>query len=376
MQRKNPLVPFLGASLVAVLAACGSDSKATQPTTPVASEPAPAPEPAQPEPTAEPAPPPEPPAPTYLHGKWVWYELRSKDVEKSKAFFTELLGWQIEQQDMNGMKFELVKSGGKDVATISPTEGKAKSHWVPFVSVPDVDAAVKTIEEQKGKVVKPAADIPDIGRFAIVTDPNGVEFAVFKGTRSDEPDAPAPVPGTFVWNEYQSKNKKAHTAAIAFYPAALGYTTSQMQMGEGKKQSSYDMLSFGEQPRAGMQVAKPASLGGQWLPWLTVEDVDGLIAKVKTAKGKVVVKPHDIPTVGRAAIIADPTGATIGVLKPAAPGEQGTQPAGAQPSGAQPAPGGQPTQPAPGGQPTQPAPGAQPAPAPQPTPQPAPGGGQ
>jgi predicted enzyme related to lactoylglutathione lyase len=335
MQRRTLLVPFLGASLAAALAACGSDSKASQTTTPAA-EPAPA-EPAPAPAAAEPAPPPAPPAPTYVHGKWVWYELRSKDVEKSKAFYGELLGWQIEPQEMNGMKFELIKAGGKDIGIISATEGKAKSHWVPFVSVPDVDAAVKTIEEQKGKVVTPASDIPDIGRFAIVSDPNGVEFAVFKGAKGDEPDSP-PAAGLFVWNEYLSKNKKQHTAALAFYPAALGYTTSQMAMGEGKKKAQYDMLSFNEAPRAGVEEAKPASLGGQWMPWVTVDDTDAVVANAKKLKGKVAVKPHDIPTVGRAAIVVDPTGAAVGVLKPASPDQQ--QPA-AQPDAAQPAPSGE-----------------------------------
>jgi predicted enzyme related to lactoylglutathione lyase len=344
MQRTTLLVSFVGATLAAALAACGSGSKASDTTTPVAEAPAQPAEPAQPAQPAEPAQPPAPPAPTYLHGKWVWFELRSTDVEKSKAFYSQLLGWQIDPQEMGGTKFELVKAHGKDVAIISPTQGKAKSHWIPFVSVPDVDATVKAIEEQKGKVVMPANDIPDIGRFAIVADPNGAEFAVFKGVKGDEPDAP-PAPGLFVWNEYLSKNKKQHQAALAFYPATLGYVSSQMQMGEGKKKSSYDMLSVkGEggqdMPRAGVQAAKPASLGGQWLPWVTVEDTDAIVALTKKLKGKVLSKPHDIPSVGRAAIVADPTGGAIGVLKPAMPEQPGSQPAqpDASKAGAQGAP--------------------------------------
>jgi hypothetical protein len=338
MQRKTLLVAVLGVSLAAALAGCGSDSK-SQATTPVAAtEPAEPAEPAQPEPApAEPAPPPEPPAPTYLHGKWVWFELRSTAPDKSKAFYSELLGWQIETQEMSGMKFELVKAGGKDIAIISATEGKAKSHWVPYVSVPDVDAAVKTIEEQKGKVVTPASDIPNIGRYAIVSDPNGGEFAVFKGLRGDEPDAPPSV-GTFVWNEYLTRNKKQHQAALAFYPAAIGFTTSQVPMGEGKKATTYDMLSIvgdgGKPvPRAGVQAARPASLGGAWLPWVTVEDTDAVVANVKKLKGKVLVKPNDIPSVGRAAVVADSTGAALGLLKP----DTQEQPAAAQPNAEQPA---------------------------------------
>ena len=336
MQRKTLLVPFLGASLAAALAACGSDSKASQTTTPVAEAPAtpPAAEPTPP--PAEPVKPPEPPAPTYLPGKFVWFELRSTDVEKSKAFYGQLLGWQIDTQEMSGAKFEMVKVGEKGVAIISAAEGKAKSHWVPFVSVNDVDATAKTVEEQKGKVVTPAADIPSIGRYAVVADPNGAEFALFKGANGDEADPTMPAAGTFVWNEYLTKNKKQHAAALAFYPAAIGFTAQQMPMGEGKKKMNYDMLMASNPggqvvPRGGVAAAKPASLGGQWLPWVMVDDVDAVLANVKTLKGKVLVKPHDIPMVGRAAIVADGAGAPLGLIKPAMQSQPAAQP-GADPA--------------------------------------------
>ncbi|HLU68859.1 MAG TPA: VOC family protein [Kofleriaceae bacterium] len=331
MQKKTPLILLFGASLAAALAACGSDSR-SQGTMPVTSSTEPV-EPAEPAPPvaettpaepAEPPAPPEPPPPTYLHGKFVWFELVSKDPEKSKAFWTQLIGWTAEPQEMEGQTFDLVKADGKEVAIIMATDNKkTKSHWVPFVSVPDVDAAVTAIEQNKGKVVKPAADVPDIGRFAIVADPNGAAFAVFKGAKGDQPDA-QPKAGEFVWVENLVKNKKAHQAAVAFYPTVIGYTTNTMEMGTGKKKDTYDMLNYGEVPRAGIDEPKPRSLAGQWLPWVAVDDVDATVAKVKELskqklRGKVVTKPHDIPMVGRAAVVTDPTGAALGLLQPLTP---------------------------------------------------------
>src|SRR5688500_11274928 len=99
-----------------------------------------------------------------------------------------------------------------------------------------------------------------------------------------------------------------------------------MDVGEGKKKSKYDMLSMssGDKPKhlAGVVPAKPASLGGHWLPWVSVDDVDATVGKVKALKGKVVTKPHDIPGVGRAAVVTDPTGAPLGLLKSLSPEEQ------------------------------------------------------
>jgi uncharacterized protein len=334
MTNRTPRLAFLGVSLAALLAACGSDSKGqqttpvmsstepTEPTEPGGSEP-----PADPVQPAEPVKPAEPPAPVYLHGKLVWYELVSSDPARSKAFHAELLGWTVEPQETAGMKYELAKAGGKDVATIRQGDDKkTRSHWVPFVSVPDVDAAVAAALQNKGKVVKAAADVPDIGRFAFVSDPNGARFAVFKSVKSDDPDTDQAKQGEFVWAENLTRNKKAQEAALAFYPAAVGYTASSMDVGEGKKKSKYDMLSMasGDKPkhRAGVVPAKPASLGGHWLPWVSVDDVDATVAKVKGLKGKVVTKPHDIPGVGRAAVVTDPTGAPLGLLKSLSPEEQ------------------------------------------------------
>jgi predicted enzyme related to lactoylglutathione lyase len=94
-----------------------------------------------------------------------------------------------------------------------------------------------------------------------------------------------------------------------------------METGAGKKKTSYDVLTASDRPRAGVIAAQPSSLAGHWLPWVAVDDIDGAVAKVKTLKGKVLVKPHDLPMVGRAATIADPTGAPLGILKTASPEE-------------------------------------------------------
>lgn len=333
MRTMRPRLVFLGASLAALAAACGGSDSKGQATTPVTSstEPTEPTEPAGPDkaqdpvqPT-EPVKPAEPPAPTYLHGKMVWFELVSADPAKSKAFHADLLGWTIEPQETAGMKYELARAGGKEVATIRQAEDKkVKSHWVPFVSVPDVDAAVAAVEQNKGKVVKAAIDVPDVGRFAIVSDPNGAEFAVFKSSKSDDPDTDMARPGEFVWAENLTKNKKAQATALAFYPAAVGYTASSMDVPEGKTRSKYDMLSFAgpdgtTKHRAGVIPAKPASLGGHWLPWVAVDDVDATVARVKGLKGKVVTRPHDVPAVGRAAVVTDPTGAPIGLIKSLTP---------------------------------------------------------
>src|SRR5687768_1891100 len=97
---------IISAVALATLLGCGGKSS-DEATTPIATEPAAAEPTAAAEPPAPaPAePPPAPPAPTYQHGKWVWFELNSPDVAKSKAFYTAVFGWTIEDKEMGGMTY-------------------------------------------------------------------------------------------------------------------------------------------------------------------------------------------------------------------------------------------------------------------------------
>ena len=224
--------------IVALLAAaCGSDSKNADTTTvmpPVTSEPMPEPmaEPA-PEPVAAPEPPPAP-EPTYLPGKWTWYELNTTDVDKAKTFYGELLGWTFEDKTMGEMTYTAILQDGKEIGLIQklPADAKKKkAHWLGYVSVADPDAAVAGAQEAGATVVTPLTDAPDVGRFAVLKDKNGAMFGVIRGEGGDPADA-TPAPGQVVSMQYGSKNKKAMEADSQFYATLLGYNMEPSKMGK------------------------------------------------------------------------------------------------------------------------------------------------
>ena len=104
-----------------------------------------------------------------------------------------------------------------------------------------------------------------------------------------------------------------------FYTKVLGWVTEVMDIGKGP----YTVFKIGDRPVAGL-MAKPleaAAAGAPtaWTSYVTVDDVDARTAKVAGAGGGVIVEPVDIPAVGRMAIIQDPTGGVIGVIKYANP---------------------------------------------------------
>ena len=100
-----------------------------------------------------------------------------------------------------------------------------------------------------------------------------------------------------------------------FYTSVVGWETEVMDVGKGP----YTVFKAGGRPAAGMMTKPPeaAAMGAPngWTSYVTVDDVDACTAKVASAGGAVLNGPVDIPTVGRMAIIQDPTGGVIGIIK-------------------------------------------------------------
>ena len=111
-----------------------------------------------------------------LHGAFSWCELLTTDVAEAKRFYSTLFGWTLEPAPMPGMEYTLVKYGGEQMGGIMtiPTgcEGMPPS-WGIYVTVADVDATAKLTVEMGGKVLVPPQDIPQVGRFCVLQDPQG-----------------------------------------------------------------------------------------------------------------------------------------------------------------------------------------------------------
>ncbi len=119
-------------------------------------------------------------------GALCWSELLSRDTAKAEAFYTQLFGWAPETMPMTP-PYTVFKNQGTQVAgmmAIDPNWGDVPSHWLTYFAVDDCEATVAKTLELGGKVVKPAAVIPNIGTFAIVQDPQGASFALLGRTKA------------------------------------------------------------------------------------------------------------------------------------------------------------------------------------------------
>ncbi|MDY7108102.1 MAG: VOC family protein [Planctomycetota bacterium] len=119
-------------------------------------------------------------------GTFCWNELMTPDAGAAKRFYGELLGWTSEDMDMGEMgTYTLFRKGDQHVGGMMPMVGDCwegvPPHWMSYVAVDDVDASTKKAEQLGGKVCVPPTDIPNVGRFSVITDPTGATISLFKG---------------------------------------------------------------------------------------------------------------------------------------------------------------------------------------------------
>ena len=245
-------------------------------------------------------------------GKFVWHALMTTDVASSRRFYTELFGWNVEEVDMGPMgKYTLLKTEGKTVGGLMPMDAKhgAPTHWMSYVSVDNCDAAVKRATSNGGKVVVPAMDIPNVGRFAIIADPQGGHISPFQPNPSSNDGAP-PVgtPGAFSWDELHSPDPDA---ATKFYKELFGWGMKV----DGEKEFAYYHFMDGTEARGGMIKRMAQEPVTYWLSYINAADVDQSTERAKKLGAQVYMPPMDVEDVGRMSVLADNAGATFALFK-------------------------------------------------------------
>jgi len=250
---------------------------------------------------------------SYIPGKPTWFEINSPDADATKRFYGEVLGWKTTDMPMGeGNTYTMFQAEGSDPQCgIAPPQGD-RAHWVSYVSVEDVDAAVATAKATGGKVVFEPMTIPTVGRFAGVADPEGAVLLPFRAETGDSPDSD-PAPGRFYWLELMADDP---ATAAQWFQKVFGWDEIEgMKMADG---SDYHIFKANGVGRAGA-MGKPApGIPSHWLPYVNVADVDAALERARKNGGTVNFPAFDAPGVGRIGHLVDPQGAALGIITPAA----------------------------------------------------------
>jgi predicted enzyme related to lactoylglutathione lyase len=248
-----------------------------------------------------------------LRGRFVWHELSTTNPAAAQDFYRNVIGWGTSKFDLSGHDYTMWLVGDAPIGGVMelPTEAQAmgaRPNWLAYTEVPDVDRTIADAVELGAKVILPAHTAPDVGRFAILQDPQGALFAVITSATppGDEND---PQPREFSWHELVTTDP---SAAIEFYDKLFGWESKgEFDMGDKGVYKMYGRDRF----TYGGVMKKPDDMNwpSHWLHYVNVDSADDATSRATDAGATVMMPPMDVPGGGRIAILTDPQGAMFAV---------------------------------------------------------------
>ncbi len=241
-------------------------------------------------------------AATAQPGSAVWFDLLTENAAVANAFYAEVFGWEIEVYKPDVW---LARHNGEAVAGISQIRGElpdqTESRWLVGVLVANADSAVATAKRLGAKVHEAVKDVPGIGRYAVIADPQGAVIMLVD--LEEEFTRPTGI-DRWVWTELWTDDL---AAAGKFYHEVVGYGQSQVDALGGQ----YNVMTVNDEPTAGLVKIPTESIDPAWAGYIAVEDLDQTMARARKANGKVLVEPNPQFMGGAVALLADPSGAAF-----------------------------------------------------------------
>lgn len=255
---------------------------------------------------------------THRPGTPSWLDLATTDVEGSKAFYSDIFGWEWEQNetDQPDNHYYMARLKGRDAAGLMQQAQEQVDMGLPcmwnlYMTVADVDAVAAAVADAGGSVMAPPFDVMDAGRMAVLVDPTGAVFSIWQPKDNIGAEI-VNEPGAFTWAELTTTDQ---AGAAEFYEKLFGMTSQTDEMpGLGEmtflKIDGEDVASAMPPPMEGIP--------NSWGVYFAVDDTDATCARIEELGGQVLAEPFDIPP-GRCAPVTDPSGAAFSIIALAEP---------------------------------------------------------
>lgn len=247
----------------------------------------------------------------YGHGTFCWIDYAADDADRATAFYTDVMGWTALASPTPEGTYTMLQQKGYDVGGLyamneAQRDAGQTPHWLSYVSVDDVEATVARAQELGATVVEEPFDVMTSGRMALLTDPQGVAFALWEpnehlGARIVNE------PNTLCWNELWTHDIDA---ATAFYTALFGWTAETNEMETGPYTAFMDQ----GHGRAAVMALPDDAMSPQWTIYFAVDDVDASVQSIEAHGGTRLTDPVTVADVGTFATVTDPDGALFSVI--------------------------------------------------------------
>jgi predicted enzyme related to lactoylglutathione lyase len=246
----------------------------------------------------------------YAPGTFSWTDLSTTDQEGAKKFYGELFGWDADDQPVgDGMTYSMMNIGGKPVAGISlqnemQRESGAPPAWNSYVTVESADAAADRAKKLGANVIAPPFDVMDVGRMAVIQDPQGGFFMVWE-PKLHIGASIVNANGALSWNELATADLDA---SAEFYKELFGW---QAEPFEGMD-FPYRIIQNAGSGNGGMRPSQENE-PTYWLVYFGTDDIDASLAKATDLGGTAMMGPMDIG-IGKIAVLQDPQGAVFALF--------------------------------------------------------------
>jgi predicted enzyme related to lactoylglutathione lyase len=248
------------------------------------------------------------------HGRFLWYELATTDMEAAKSFYAEVVGWGTQDAPTPGISYTLFTAAGTPVSGLmglpkDANESGFRPSWLGYVGVDDVDATAERLKQLGGAVHVPPKDIPNISRFSVAVDPQMATFALFKWLNAGhEQPADLDRPGHVGWHELLAADWEK---AWSFYGKLFGWQKAGTDSGA---MGIYQLFSTGGLTAGGMFTKPPTASVPFWLYYFNVGDIDAAVKRVKAGRGEIFAGPVEVPGDRWIVQCADPQGAIFALV--------------------------------------------------------------
>ncbi len=231
---------------------------------------------------------------------FTWYELMTSDLDAAAAYYGKVVGWDVRDSGMPGMRYLIFGKGGKDVGGMMSWSSMGMDKpagWKAHLHTTDVDADAAAVAASGGTVHREPQDIPDVGRFANVSDPQGAEYMLFQPAPGEQapPRLGSNDPGNVGWNELSTTDWEA---AWEFYSKHYGWEKeTAVDMGP---MGIYQTFHTAPGSAGGGMMTLPSFLLDKgmkpaWLYYFVVEDINAAAERVSGNGGTITHGPAQVP---------------------------------------------------------------------------------
>ena len=238
---------------------------------------------------------------SYTPGTFSWAELVTSDAGAAKGFYTELFGWEYDDNPAGeGQIYSMAKRDGHSVAALYP--GDQPPNWNCYVTVTSADETAQKAQDAGGSIMAEPFDVMDVGRMAVISDPVGAALCVWE-PRASIGATLVNTPGSMTWNDLVTSDPDA---AEAFYGAVFGWTFQEFPDSGG-----YRVIRNGEHGNGGIMPMEQTP--PNWMPYFGHDDTDRLAGEIGDLGGRLYNGPVHLPqgTSGTIAVLRDPQGAVF-----------------------------------------------------------------